>query len=239
MSKRKLGQHVSSEVDDLLNDEPWVESYADCRNRNGHLTHLQLMNDVLCSKRTTLSWCYDNALLCNAPACPMCNYSMTLNKDYSTNAPSHALTWSCRRMIEKKRCNKFISIKTGSWFSKANITIAEVLHVTFAFSHAWPQTAVTEEIGLCSRTAVDWYNFCREVLLTLCLEQRQKIGGPGKTVEIDESKFGKRKYHRGHHVEGQWVFGGVERGRKKGFGYADSDHKILDSSGYNDYLRLL
>jgi transposase-like protein len=38
-----------------------------------------------------------------------------------------------------------------------------------------------------------------------------KIGGPNKTVEIDESKFGKRKYHRVHPVKGQWVFGGVER----------------------------
>jgi len=30
-------------------------------------------------------------------------------------------------------------------------------------------------------------------------------------VEIDESKFGRRKYYRGHRVEGQWVFGGIER----------------------------
>jgi transposase-like protein len=37
------------------------------------------------------------------------------------------------------------------------------------------------------------------------------IGGEGKVVEIDESKFGKRKNHRGHYVKGQWVFGGVER----------------------------
>jgi transposase-like protein len=30
-------------------------------------------------------------------------------------------------------------------------------------------------------------------------------------VEIDESKFGKRKYHRGHRVDGVWVFGIIER----------------------------
>ena len=34
-------------------------------------------------------------------------------------------------------------------------------------------------------------------------------------VEIDESKFGKRKYHRGHKVEGQWVFGGWEKYNKQ------------------------
>jgi len=38
-----------------------------------------------------------------------------------------------------------------------------------------------------------------------------KIGGPNKTVKIDESKFGWRKYHRGHPVKGQWVSDGVER----------------------------
>lgn len=37
------------------------------------------------------------------------------------------------------------------------------------------------------------------------------IGEPGRTVEIDESKFGRRKYNKGHRVEWQWVFGGFER----------------------------
>jgi hypothetical protein len=47
--------------------------------------------------------------------------------------------------------------------------------------------------------------------MLVCLEGcSEKIGGPQKTVEFDESKFGWRKY-RGHPVKGQWDFGGVER----------------------------
>jgi hypothetical protein len=45
----------------------------------------------------------------------------------------------------------------------------------------------------------------------------EKIGGPNKTVEIDKSKFRKRKYNRGHLVKGQWVFGGVEHESRKKF----------------------
>jgi hypothetical protein len=40
-------------------------------------------------------------------------------------------------------------------------------------------------------------------------------GGQGVVVEVDKSKFGKRKYHRGHHVEGVWVIGRVERTNEK------------------------
>ena len=41
------------------------------------------------------------------------------------------------------------------------------------------------------------------------------IGGDGAVVKIDESKFGKRKYHKGHRVDGVWVIGGIERGNPK------------------------
>lgn len=44
-----------------------------------------------------------------------------------------------------------------------------------------------------------------------------KIGGKGLYVEIDESKFGRRKYYRGHHVDGQWVFGGIQRNNGRMF----------------------
>ena len=38
------------------------------------------------------------------------------------------------------------------------------------------------------------------------------IGGPGVEVEIDESKFAKRKYHRVHRVGTKdWALGGIEK----------------------------
>ena len=46
----------------------------------------------------------------------------------------------------------------------------------------------------------------------LALSNLEQIGCPGKIVEIDESKFAKRKYNKGHKVYTDWVFGGVERG---------------------------
>ncbi|KRH91877.1 putative transposable element, partial [Pseudoloma neurophilia] len=47
------------------------------------------------------------------------------------------------------------------------------------------------------------------------LNNIEMIGGDDVIVEIDESKFGKRKYNRGHRVEGQWVLGIVERTEKR------------------------
>ncbi|KAJ8955713.1 hypothetical protein NQ318_008585 [Aromia moschata] len=45
-------------------------------------------------------------------------------------------------------------------------------------------------------------------------EARGQIGDPGIHVQIDESKFGRRKYNRGRLVEGHWVLGiGVEHSK--------------------------
>ncbi|GFT20380.1 DDE_Tnp_IS1595 domain-containing protein [Trichonephila clavipes] len=63
----------------------------------------------------------------------------------------------------------------------------------------------------------DWRSFMNEVILDHVEESTEAIGGVGKIVEINESKYCKRKYNGGPHVEGQRVFGEVEKGSGKLF----------------------
>ena len=59
-------------------------------------------------------------------------------------------------------------------------------------------------------------NLCREVCSEVLEKENSKVDGPEKIVETDESKFGKRKYHKGRRKGGVWVFG-IEKDSKNCF----------------------
>lgn len=45
----------------------------------------------------------------------------------------------------------------------------------------------------------------------LVRKEKVKLGGENVVVEVDESKFGHRKYNRGRLIEGVWILGLVEK----------------------------
>ena len=94
------------------------------------------------------------------------------------------------------------------------MTLEEVLKFTYWWCRDVRQEEIRHELNIATHTAVDWDSFCRETCEVTLMEREHPIGGPGKIVQIDESKFGKRKYHRGHRVEGLW---GNRGGVKKKF----------------------
>ena len=94
----------------------------------------------------------------------------------------------------------------------SHLTFLEILLLTYDIVRREPAHQIRQEHRFSTHTVADWGMFCRETMLVFMEGYSEKIGGPNKTVEIYESKFGRRKYHRGHPVKGQWVFGGVERG---------------------------
>jgi hypothetical protein len=71
-------------------------------------------------------------------------------------------------------------------------------------------TAVTLT-GLSKVTVGSYYNMFRNLISVSLDDEDHQIGGERVIVEIDETKLGKRKYNRGHRVEGVWVVGGVKK----------------------------
>ena len=63
----------------------------------------------------------------------------------------------------------------------------------------------------------NWRNYVRDVYAEYLILHPRVIGGPGETVEIDESAFVRRKYNQGREVNTQWVFGGICVRTKLGF----------------------
>ena len=82
------------------------------------------------------------------------------------------------------------------------------MKLTYYWVYELPGEFISSELKIGGEhTVVDWRNFAREVCLSVLEQDSEQIGGPGKFVKKDKSKFGKRKFHRGKRVEGVWVWG--------------------------------
>ena len=79
------------------------------------------------------------------------------------------------------------------------------------FTNSKIQHKLTWQHDLSKQTIIEWTAFFREVYLHNIFNTIQQIDGEGIEVEIDDSKFGKWKYDRGHRVDRQWDFGGREK----------------------------
>ena len=63
-----------------------------------------------------------------------------------------------------------------------------------------------------SATVTCWLKYFRQLIAECVDLSDQQIGGIGiLVIQIDESKFAKRKYHKGRRKgHGSWVFGGID-----------------------------
>ena len=185
-----------------------------------HWTYDKLKDTVLGSKSQVISWLMERELIAKSRLCPHCGSEMRL---VQCDDRSDGCKWECKKQVNGKRHKVEFSIRKDSWFEASNLTLEEILKLTYWWCRDVDQETMRYEVDVGSHTAVDWDSFCREVCEVNYLECDEKIGGEGKRVQIDESKFGKRKYHKGHRVEGQWVFGGIEEGSRRSFMFAVDD----------------
>ena len=145
------------------------------------------------------NFCCQLKLLNNFRKCPRCRRDLKLSVDRRAD---HTTPISFR--CTNRNCQKdYISIREGTFFEKSHLTLEQIILLSNLFCGkitGYDQIrheCQLSESQLSFSSIADWLSFCREVCLeTVARETPKLIGGAGLTVEIDESKFGKRKYNK-------------------------------------------
>ncbi|XP_030752315.1 uncharacterized protein LOC115879561 [Sitophilus oryzae] len=163
----------------------------------------------------------EHGVIARYTECPTCHRQVEINRE--------TLQFTCQRRYQVDRrvrkCRSRQSGKRGTWFALSKLKLEDILYMTVLtcvymmwLKMSFPrQSFIMRELSCSAHTIVDWSSFCREICINWCTRTSVPLGGIGRIVEIDETKFGKRKYNRGRIIEGQWVFGGFERETKKVF----------------------
>ncbi|KAK9874101.1 hypothetical protein WA026_002455 [Henosepilachna vigintioctopunctata] len=157
-------------------------------------------------------------VLTDEKICPKCNKSCKFNPNENTFQCSTAIVQS---KGHKKRtrlaCGFSVSASKSTYFENSELPISEICKfITFWVCVNFSQHDLEEEIKWSSLTVVNWMSFCREVCFSNITKNSEKLGGNDRTVELHEVKFGKQKYTN-RIIQGQWVFGGIERNTNKNF----------------------
>ena len=188
-----------------------------------------------------LRFCREMQLIPRGVKCPTCK--RIINEPYVLKR-SQATTEEIRYVCNKKRCkgrwrHNTVSIRKFTWFDNSKMSIQKSLFVAYCFIYKMPIKDAIRETSLHflhnesidndvgdsihmvhtgRQTISDYNHMCREICMSIVLDESHDIiGGEGKTVEIDESKFGKRKNNKGRIVDGQWIFGGICRETREMF----------------------
>jgi hypothetical protein len=141
---------------------------------------------------------------CTFDYCPLCLGKLKIYKKSD-------FTYRCSR----RTCRKRGSFTKGTPFYRLKMSLENALTILKMWLLDIKTTAIAELLEIDRVTVSSFLKRCSKVLINNFSATSTKIGGKNIIVEIDESRFGKNKYGKGHLVKGVWVFGMVERTPKR------------------------
>jgi len=169
------------------------------------------MRDIFDTESNTVDYLMEHHALTVPTLCPreyaddeVCGGPITLRTQPFGNWKMYRCTRTC--------CRQATSILTGTFFENAKVPLNKVMQLALLWLSKVVHGSAMILSGLSDKTVTYWYNRLDDLVNWdfVTDPEDNRIGGPGIVVQIDESKMGKRKYNRGHRVEGVWVVGGVE-----------------------------
>ena len=156
-----------------------------------------MMAPIFNDTNECIKYLIDKEVLYKSPKCKKCHSST----HQSTK------TWRCNT----KGCGWRISIFNDTIFAKSRLEPTKILRIAYFWLSGCSHSTIEKMTNHSSATISNYLSIFRKSIAISVEDTHEPIGGPGIIVEIDESKFGKRKYHKGKMVEGVWIVGGVER----------------------------
>ena len=109
---------------------------------------------------------------------------MTAMRERKRRDISDGICWFC------PTCKTTKSIRESSFFSKSRLSLKKWLLIIYWWAKQYPVTNCRDEADVDQRTAVDTYQWLREVCSTRLLRDPPIVlGGQGVIVQVDESLF--------------------------------------------------
>jgi ISXO2-like transposase domain len=173
------------------------------------------------TEKSCLEFLLQQGILCPERSCTKCGRQMRLFVERGL--------WRCTAS-----CGGSVSIRDRSFFAGSRLTCREILLLGYLWINRVPTTSIMALSGSSSATVCAFTSYYRQLVADSLDEVDCQVGGRGIIVEVDESKISKRKYQRGHHVEGAWAVGGIER--------ADAGKvfiAVVEDRGYESLLGVL
>lgn len=163
------------------------------------LPTLYTVTELFSDEQKCIQYLFEHGAFYPSRECPKCGQNM--KRSDGSDA------WRCT----KSKCGGQLSIRRGSFFSKSRLECRQIMCLAYLWLNKIPTTSIIAMTGTSSATVTAFNNYFRNLVADSLEQEDCVIGGPGVIVELDESKLGKRKYNRGHRVDGVWVLGGIER----------------------------
>ena len=113
-------------------------------------------------------------------------------------------------------CKATKSIRANTMLSHSKLTLQQLL----IFIYMWAQEAlitdIAAEIGAAGNALTRLMYLISSAIHQWSSTIHRMLGGPGHTVEMDETQLSRKKHDKGRAVPGSdvWVFGGIDRATK-------------------------
>ena len=157
---------------------------------------LSSISSLIFNEESCINFLYESEILEKCDACPICG----------------GRVGRIRAMFQCTRysCKKGFSIFRNSFFASQRLKCNEILHLAYLWLTNCSLKTIQIHTGHSTTTISTYLGYFRQLISETIDTDDTMIGGQGIIVQVDETKMGKRKYNRGHRVEGAWVVVGVE-----------------------------